>query len=342
MTVTAQLTPEEWLDLQAKREHKPIGRPKPVLRIPKNAMTTKEEIAYLIAHICKQTGIGPQEPVDREPAFVRKPGQGYIFAYGRVSLARQETSMEVQREKLTEWAATQDDPLARVRIEAISGVKFGFFDRPESRKLVREMDKGDTLVVHKLDRLGRSVEDMIKIVKWLNDSGIRLVILDHSNQHVDTTTAIGQFLLNITSSTAQLEAKQIGERTSVACQLRKSRGLVTNGQIRRGYKRVWTPDRTHPRGHRLTYVYDAAEVAICREVYERRLQGESYKDIAEDFYSRKVKTAEGDPFVTLMPDHGKRRWNEGRLSKAYKFYADLVTREQGLAPADPAGPEAAG
>jgi DNA invertase Pin-like site-specific DNA recombinase len=82
---------------------------------------------------------------------------------------------------------------------------------------------GDTLVVWKLDRLGRSVKELITLVSDLNDKNINFRSLTDS---IDTNTASGRFFFNVMASLAQMERELIVERTKAGLEAAKKLGRV--------------------------------------------------------------------------------------------------------------------
>lgn len=83
-------------------------------------------------------------------------------------------------------------------------------ERPELTKMLEILKAGDTLVVYKLDRLSRSVLDLQKISKLLEEKKINLL---STTQSIDSTTPMGKFFFNVMSAIAELEREQIVERT---------------------------------------------------------------------------------------------------------------------------------
>jgi DNA invertase Pin-like site-specific DNA recombinase len=70
--------------------------------------------------------------------------------------------------------------------------------------------KGDVLVAVKLDRIGRSIRNLIDVAEMLRERGVDLVILD---QAIDTTTPAGRFMFHILAALAEMERELIRERT---------------------------------------------------------------------------------------------------------------------------------
>lgn len=82
--------------------------------------------------------------------------------------------------------------------------------RPAWDECLSHLRKGDTLVVTKLDRVGRSLINLIDVVKLLGDRGVDLKVLD---QDIDTSTPNGKLIFHIMAALAEWEAQMISERT---------------------------------------------------------------------------------------------------------------------------------
>lgn len=91
--------------------------------------------------------------------------------------------------------------------EAQSGRKAS---RPEFDAMLSYLRTGDQLVVVRLDRLGRSVKNLIALVDQLREKGVDLVVLD---QGIDTSTPAGRFFFHVLAALAEMEADLIRERT---------------------------------------------------------------------------------------------------------------------------------
>jgi DNA invertase Pin-like site-specific DNA recombinase len=93
--------------------------------------------------------------------------------------------------------------------------------RPGLALLMKDVREGDTVVVWKLDRFGRSVMDLLTRLQKLDAMGVRFRSL---TEGIDTTTAIGRLLLTVLGAIAEFERALISERTSRGMQHRKSKG----------------------------------------------------------------------------------------------------------------------
>jgi DNA invertase Pin-like site-specific DNA recombinase len=118
-------------------------------------------------------------------------------------------------------------PEAEIVQEYASGAK----PRPILESLLRDMGSGDTLVVYALDRIGRSVKDVLAKLELLQAKGIILVSI---REGLDLTTPIGRFSMTIVAAVAQLERELISERTKTALRAKKEQGIVLGRPIKTG------------------------------------------------------------------------------------------------------------
>jgi DNA invertase Pin-like site-specific DNA recombinase len=132
------------------------------------------------------------------------------IGYARVSTADQ--NLDLQFNALTDYGCTT------IYQEKISGKNT---DRPELINLLATLRKGDQVVVWKLDRLGRSLRDLVDLVAVFNEKGVNFVSL---HDHIDTTTATGRFTFNIFASLAEFEREIIRERTKAGLVAARARG----------------------------------------------------------------------------------------------------------------------
>lgn len=95
--------------------------------------------------------------------------------------------------------------------------------RPELDKALLMARDGDEIVVTKLDRLGRSLANLIELAKELEERGIGLVVLD---QGIDTSTAVGRMFFHILGAIAEFEHALMTERTHEGLAAARARGRV--------------------------------------------------------------------------------------------------------------------
>lgn len=132
------------------------------------------------------------------------------IGYARVSTTDQK--LELQKDALTKAGCEM------IFEEKISGKSR---DRPQLMEMFGKFRKGDTLVVWKLDRLGRSLKDLIELVTRLKELDVTFLSI---NDSIDTKTATGRFTFNVFASLAEFEREMIRERTMAGLQAARARG----------------------------------------------------------------------------------------------------------------------
>jgi len=134
-----------------------------------------------------------------------------LFGYARVST--QDQNLDLQLDDLTK-AGCQ-----RVFQEKVSSAKA----RPQLQKMLDILREGDTVIVWKLDRLGRSLKELFTLVDDFQRKGIGFRSL---NDAIDTTTAQGRLVFNLFASLAEFERDMIRERTKAGLAAARARGRV--------------------------------------------------------------------------------------------------------------------
>ena len=148
------------------------------------------------------------------------------IGYARVSTADQHLRM--QEDALRQAGCDE------IFTDIISGVKK---ERPGLAKALAYLRKNDTLVIWKLDRLGRSIQHLIQIVNDLQEREIGLHCLQ---ENIDTSTSGGKLIFHIFSALAEFERSLIQERTQTGLRAARARGrlggrppLLDNRQVNR-------------------------------------------------------------------------------------------------------------
>jgi DNA invertase Pin-like site-specific DNA recombinase len=139
------------------------------------------------------------------------------------------------------------------------------FDRPQLAECLRSLRKGDTHIVWRLDRLGRSVKDLVALINELRDRGVEFVSLTEA---IDTTTPMGSFIFHITAALAELERSIIRERTRAGLASARARGRK-GGRPKKLNDREWRAVRTLVDARDLTIAeiasqYDVSPATIYR------------------------------------------------------------------------------
>lgn len=143
--------------------------------------------------------------------------------YARVSTRDQDSAMQVE--------ALREAGCEKVYTETASGAQR---DRPELARLLEYLREGDVLVIWKLDRLARSIRQLIETVEDLAERGIGLVSL---TEQIDTTSPSGRLVFHVFGALAEFERELIRERTMAGLASARSRG------VRMGRPKALTADQ---------------------------------------------------------------------------------------------------
>ena len=143
-----------------------------------------------------------------------------IFGYGRVSTGQQTT--ENQRLEL-EQAGYLIESEYWFADEGISG-KVCASQRPAFKALKVQIRQGETLVVSKLDRLGRDAIDVLQTIKELGNKGVKVIV--HQLGNTDLTSPAGKLLLMMLSAVAEMERDLLVERTQAGLVRAKAEGKI--------------------------------------------------------------------------------------------------------------------
>ena len=134
------------------------------------------------------------------------------IGYARVSTADQ--NLDSQIDSLKEVGCTH------IYKEVSSGVKN---EKEELNKALDYLREGDSLVVMKLDRLGRSLKQLIELIEMFKERGIHFRSI---KEGIDTSTTAGNFFFQIIGAFAELERNMIVERTKIGLDAARSRGRL--------------------------------------------------------------------------------------------------------------------
>ena len=156
----------------------------------------------------------------------RKSVKHNLIGYQRVSTDDQK--LELQHDALTSSGVDA----SRIYEDKLSGAKT---DRPGLEHAIRACRKGDVLVVWRLDRLGRSLKDLIGIVERLEGLGVGLRSV---HENIDTTTASRRLFFHIMGALSEFERNLIRERTKAGLMAAKRRGRKPGRKRRFGENQV--------------------------------------------------------------------------------------------------------
>ena len=139
-----------------------------------------------------------------------------IIGYARVSTAAaaaQDQNLDLQTDELTKLGCQ------KIYQEKVSSGK----ERPQLIKMIENIREGDSVMVWKLDRLARSLKELINLVEIFRVKKVNFTSIRDS---IDTSTVQGRLLLNIFGSLAEFERDTIRERTKAGLSAAKARGRM--------------------------------------------------------------------------------------------------------------------
>jgi DNA invertase Pin-like site-specific DNA recombinase len=157
-----------------------------------------------------------------------------LIGYARVSTDDQNPDLQLD--------ALRDAGCIKVFVDTASGA---LDQRPELARALDQLRPGDTMVVWKLDRLGRSLRDLIETIRALEEQQVAFRSLQES---IDTSTPGGRLVFHLFGALAEFERELIRERTRAGLAAARARGR------KGGRPRSLTPER----------------LEVARDLYERR------------------------------------------------------------------------
>jgi DNA invertase Pin-like site-specific DNA recombinase len=134
-----------------------------------------------------------------------------IYGYARVS--HKDQNLETQLAALQKFGCDQ------ILHEKITGVAK---EKPQLELLIEQLKAGDSLVVIRMDRLGRSSKQLIELVEYFEENDIRLVILD---MNIDTRTPTGKMFLTIMAAFSEMERTILKEKQRAGIEIAKQKGV---------------------------------------------------------------------------------------------------------------------
>jgi DNA invertase Pin-like site-specific DNA recombinase len=133
------------------------------------------------------------------------------IGYARVSTEEQNLGLQISALTLASCDVLFQD----------HGISGATFSRPGLDAALVRLDEGDTLVVWRLDRLGRSLSNLVELIEGLNKRGVQFQSLTES---INTTSSGGMFMFHMMAALAQFERSLISERTRAGMKAARDRG----------------------------------------------------------------------------------------------------------------------
>ena len=147
--------------------------------------------------------------------------QGRVFGYCRCSTMMQVedgVSLDKQKSDIFKWCDLKGVPVYKYEVdEGISGTLLK--EREGLMAILYDLEEGDVLVVSALDRLSRSIMNLLQIADYIHTKKCNFVIIQ---ENIDTTTPMGQFTFHLMGALAELEVSQTRVRVTTALQHMKT------------------------------------------------------------------------------------------------------------------------
>lgn len=184
-----------------------------------------------------------------------------IFGYSRISKG------DDQSNKL-QLQAFKEEEVEKVFEETASG---GRWDRPTLHDMLDQLRNGDVIVVWKLDRLSRSLKDLLVIMEKIDKAGAGFKSLTES---IDTTTPAGRMMMQMVGSFAEFEREMIRERTKAGLDAARKEGRIggRRPKLSKNQREDIADNVTSQRksGANMARLYNVSEATISRIVAQHR------------------------------------------------------------------------
>jgi len=208
-----------------------------------------------------------------------KPTKAAI--YTRVSTedqAKEGFSLDAQLDKLRSYCKARDWEIGGEYID--DGYSGRNIKRPAYSRMMKELDNWDLLLVIKMDRIHRNSKNFMTMMEYLKQEEKEFVSMSES---LDTSTAMGRFVMDIIQRIAQLESEQIGERVYIGMEQKaRTAGGMLGFNIPYGY--------SYSDGF---LFIDRDEAAVVENIYTWYKNGNSMGEIAKMLNNTQVPTKRG-------------------------------------------------
>ena len=201
-----------------------------------------------------------------------------VAIYTRVSTedqAKEGFSLDAQLDKLRSYCKARDWIVGGEYID--DGYSGRNVKRPAYSKMMDEMDNWNVLLVIKMDRIHRNSKNFMMMMEYLKQKEKEFVSMSES---LDTSTAMGRFVMDIIQRIAQLESEQIGERVYFGME---QKARVNGGVL--GFNIPYGYDYTDGK-----LTINSNEAENVKNIFEMYLKGMSMKIIAEELNSKDIPT----------------------------------------------------
>lgn len=192
--------------------------------------------------------------------------------------------MAAQRERLEAYCQARGWEAAAAYVD--DGYSGRDTRRPAYQRMMEERSSWDTVLVIKMDRIHRNARNFMEMMDNLNSWGKDFV---SATESLDTSTAMGRFVMDIIQRIAQLESEQIAERVYM--------GMAQKAKAGPGILGFHSPI-----GYRFEegkLVADPGEASVVRTMFDRCIDGRTLEEIASELNHDNVRTRRGRPWTPL-------------------------------------------
>ncbi len=203
---------------------------------------------------------------------------GHVAIYTRVSTedqVKEGFSLEAQKERLEAYCRARDWVITGVYVD--DGYSGRDTKRPAYRRLLEERDSWDTILVLRMDRIHRNARHFMEMMDDLRSWGKDFA---SATESLDTSTAMGRFVMDIVQRIAQLESEQIGERVYM--------GMAQKARTGSGHLGFRAPLGYRHEGGRLSV--QPSEAQTVQTIFELCLDGKSLEEVARHLNARGART----------------------------------------------------
>ncbi|CAN5273291.1 hypothetical protein BH10PSE19_BH10PSE19_17070 [soil metagenome] len=251
-----------------------------------------------------------------------------LYGYARVSKTE-------DQDTLTQINALKLAGVKKLFEERASG---GRWDRPQLHKMLDQLREGDVVIVWKLDRLSRSLKDLLHIIEKIEGVGAGFRSITEA---IDTTTPAGRMMMQMVGSFAEFERAMIRERTKAGLETARAQGRVggrkhklTATQQKEAVAMVTSTKKSASDVARLFRVHPAtisrllskADINVVTAPIEKTIKVKLYLEVENNNkFIRGKKRAREDIEIFVLSDYEMKKLNECeyQLVISYETEEDL-------------------
>ena len=222
--------------------------------------------------------------------------------YVRVSTedqAKEGFSLDAQLERLRSYCSARGWKVYREYVD--DGYSGRYINRPAYQRMLEDLNNWDVLLVLKMDRIHRNSRNFMEMMELLKEKNREFVSMTES---LDTSTAMGRFVMDIIQRIAQLESEQIGERVYTGMEQKAKMPAEQLGGGRHPYLGF-----AHPYGYNYSdgsLIVNPEEARYVRLIFQEYIEGKTLDEICRLLNKMEIPTKKG------------KKWAKYTISKILK------------------------